>query len=196
VNLETGPFQERLEPIPEAVPSDAEALDRIYEHHAPLVRQFLRSKGCDLPVEDLVQETFLRVWAKRSRYRGDAGLGTYLIVAIAEKVVLEHLWALSRSARDPRARPFHPVDQPAPIPGLSSPASPVESRVCLNESRDHLGKAIAALPLIYRQAVQLGFLTGLSKLEAAEQAGCKPPAFRMRLSRALTLLRQRLSDGV
>lgn len=70
--------------------SDAQVLEIVREHER-LVRSFLRSAGCPPDrVEDLAQETFLRLFTRPYEDRGVAGLRGYLC-SIAKSLFLNSL---------------------------------------------------------------------------------------------------------
>ena len=74
---------------------------------------------------------------------------------------------------------------PDPVEALAVWETPVD--------RAELGAVIESLPRIYRSAITLRYLAGLTYREAASTAGISEKGFETRLLRARVMLRQALS---
>jgi len=164
-----------------------EALRDLYFMLRPFAVAYVRSRTSrtDL-VEDIVQESFLRLREISSRYREGAD-GFSFFYGVLKNVTREHL-------RNSRVAPRTWLAD-TPASGEDPPSGEGQSQ----EDDGHsafsakLASALANLPPKLAQAVQLRVLEGLSSEDAARRAGCSSVALRKRLSRALRRLRSRLS---
>ena len=136
--------------------------------------------------EDLLEETWLRLVKHAGRLRPDTRLGPWLFT------VARHVHASycrSRLLEDAHAAGLMglwPHGRPGPSPFEVVEASETESR---------LARALASLPLAYREALLLVGVEGLRHSEAAEICGVTAAAMRQRVSRARALLARRLTDA-
>lgn len=166
---------------------DDQALTTLMHRWELGVKAFLLRLGVPAAdVEDVAQETFVRLYQKRDRYRVGATFKPWLLT-IAGNLGRNRLrWRWRRredsiEAMD-EAQPggFDPVDTSA------RPASDLAEKA--NLARD-VRKAVNALPDNLRQAVLCVELEDLSYVEAGQVMGCSPKAVETRLYRARELLR-------
>ena len=84
--------------------SDAAAFDALYERHASAVRwrlvQVVRDEAA---ADDLLQETFLRLWTRAEQWQGTGSVAGWLM-RIATNLALNHL--RSKRRRPARPRPL------------------------------------------------------------------------------------------
>ena len=84
----------------------AEDFAKIYTAYGPKLQQYLylllyRERSDRIAkAEDLLQETFKRAWERRSDYRGEASVATW-IFSIARSKILQYRRFLSFQKRDP-----------------------------------------------------------------------------------------------
>jgi len=162
--------------------SDRVAFTELYLLFYRLVSVFLVSKAPGLPeedVHDLSQETFVRAWAYRRRFRARSSAKTYLL-GIAKNVLRERRrvqWPLSLPER---------VERASVEVGLLSEPEAVAYRQELWEA---FSEAMKALSLKEQRAVELFCLGELSSEEAARIEGCSRDAFRVRVHSARRKLR-------
>jgi RNA polymerase sigma-70 factor (ECF subfamily) len=177
---------EALAGCPE-VPACAEILLRRYERKIRACARQM-SLGRD-DVDDLAQETFVRVLEALPRFEGRSRFDTWL-TRIARNTCVDQF----RHGMTQRAHRFEPGDmerfwseQPS---GARSPFAQVldDSLAC------HLHQAIAELPADQREVAQLALVDGLTQAEIAERLGVTVEAVKGRLKRARARLRRRLSD--
>lgn len=155
---------------------DKRAFERLYREHVGNVHGLcLRMWGGDVRrAEEATQRTFIKAWKGLGRFRGDAAFGTWLH-RIAVRVVLDQDKASwFRRARDPI-----PLDQAAssPVPG----------------QRLDLERAIATLPAKARRVLVLHDIEGWRHSDIAETLGVSVGTSKSQLSRARSLLRERLT---
>ena len=141
---------------------------------------------------DLAQETFVRVWQQRQRFRPDAEFRPWLF-AIAVNLARNRLrwW---------RRRPEVALEewsQQHLSPGATT-ASPISGATNLErvERANAVREAIAALPLDLREALVLFEYEEMSQLEIAAAVGATPKAVETRIHRAREKLRASLKRWV
>ena len=125
--------------------------------------------------EDLTVETFWRIYRARGRFDPGASFGAWAR-RIATNLAIDHL---RRSRREVAL----PDDLPQP-----EHADPVERR----EQRRQIAVAFQRLPLTLRVAATLALVEDQSPKEIAEVLGASEGAIRVRVSRAVRLLREHL----
>lgn len=70
---------------------DAAAFDELYERHASAVRRRLVQVARDeAAADDLLQETFLRLWTRAEQWQGTGSVAGWLM-RIATNLALNHL---------------------------------------------------------------------------------------------------------
>ncbi|HKA36777.1 MAG TPA: sigma-70 family RNA polymerase sigma factor [Thermoanaerobaculia bacterium] len=151
-------------------------LAALYERHAKDVYRFaLFLTGDRADADDIVSETFLKVWTARDDLRLETVRG-YLF-AIARNI---HLHARRRAWR------FRPL--PEELPDVAAgPAETAEGKIAL----DALRTGLRELPEPDRAAVLMRACGGISYREIAAALGVSETAARVRVHRA----RARLARG-
>jgi RNA polymerase sigma-70 factor, ECF subfamily len=193
VNLLTSNPMDTPDPNPADPDSDAAlmALARVDDRHAfaVLVRRhqkmllnfFIRS-GVQYDAEDLVQQTFLRLYRYRDRYLPRAKFTTFLFL-MARQVWIDELRRRSRTGRlaDALAREPEPPN---------AAGGPPPERGGLD-----IADAVAALPEAMRQVVELGVYQDLPYTEVAHILGVPEGTVKSRMFNAIRMLRERLEVG-
>lgn len=153
---------------------DHRAFDMLYERYRAAVFSFLARLAGDAQTgEDLLQETFLRVYRFRARYRGSGQFRAWLFT-IARNVVVEHF----------RRRPAAWEDPPA----WAEAPERTEHRAEASELLFRLERALAALPPAQREIVLLSRVARMDTSEIAGVVNSSPGAVRVALHRALRRL--------
>ena len=160
---------------------DARAYHELCSRHAARIRAFvlrLLQNGAD--ADDVVQETFLRLWLHALEYEPRARVVTWLCQ-------IAHNLAVDRLRTRQRLRPL-PDDEAMPI-------SARQPRL-LDEKRraEALERAIAALPERQAAAIELVHRQGLTGAEASEVMGVGAEALESLLSRARRALKAELAS--
>ena len=168
---------------------DRDALGELYSRHrAAVARYMARRVVCSGDVEDLVQETFIRVPEMAGDYNPDRDsypvgawlcgrVGRWTLIDYSRKERRSHLSALD-AARDVAYR------------ALTETAHERESRPL----SPRVVTALARLTPAQRRATQLRYLDGLSSAQAAEVAGTSPGAVAQNSLDARKRLRVELAD--
>jgi RNA polymerase sigma-70 factor (ECF subfamily) len=165
---------------------DAAAFDAVLEaFNTPLFNFLARLSRRRDVAEDLLEETWLRLVARAPALREDTCLAPWLFTVARN---LYASYCRSRLVEDSHVASLiglWPCGTPQPSPFESTAAT---------ESERRIETALAALPVLYREALLLVGIQGLSITEACEVCGISPEAMRQRVSRARVLLARRLDD--
>lgn len=169
---------------------DVSAFDALYARWAaPLLRYLERMLRDAAAAEELVQETFLRVYRARERYAPEARFSTWLY-RIATNLALNEL-------RRPRRRePHTSLDAEPDVSGpeLPSAASPPDEVAHARRVGADLLEGLEALPERQRAALWLSAVEGLSYAEIAATLEVSESAVKALVHRARTTLVDRLGD--
>lgn len=159
------------------------AFQALYDrHHRAVFNFLLRSLGDRRTAEDLLQETFLRVFAHRGGYRPTAAFRTWLFT-IARNLVTDQF-------RHRRASPD--VTGSDALEPLADPRATPLQHAEAQELGERLQAAVLRLPPSQREVLLLNRFAGLSYDEIAQVTGASPAAVRVTLHRALSRLRELL----
>ena len=154
---------------------DPSALRELYARHAPWLQLRLRRRCADGDaVDNALQDTFVAVWRKPSRYAGSGEVAAWL-------------WGIAiRRLIDTLRR------QPRPLALLKSEeAEPsAEEQVLLGIEHGDLGGALNRLSPELRAVVQATVLDGLTTAESAALLGIPPGTVKTRMMRARAQLRE------
>jgi RNA polymerase sigma-70 factor (ECF subfamily) len=160
---------------------DNDALAVLFDRHkARLFGYLCHLVGDRALAEDLLGETFLRIYRARGKYRSGSGFAPWAF-AIARNLALGELrrrsaWSrvYQRLCRETSERelPWEPADEP----------------------REQVRAALQALPEEQRSAVILKEYLDWSYREIGQALGCSEEAARARTYRARVALREALRD--
>ena len=163
---------------------DESAFDQLFARWAgPLLRHLERIVRDAATAEELVQETFLRLYRARERYEPNARFSTWLYT-IARRLALN---ALDRAAAQ-REQPLDPAD----LPDAACPAPGPPEQLARRRRQARLQAALRTLPADDRSVLALAYVQALSLADIARIEDCSAAAVRTRLWRA----RQRLRDAL
>ena len=165
---------------------DATAFEEIFAQYQGMVYNLaLRYVGDATRAEDLAQEALLKISSNLHSFRGRSSLKTW-IYQVATNCYRSKLRRKRPQIRslDQEDRLVEAVDQ-----GLSP-----ESRTYGSELGRELSSALAQLPLVFREAVVLRDVEGLSYEEIAGISGCRLGTVRSRIARGRDQLRKILQQ--
>ncbi len=159
---------------------------------APLLRFTYRYVQNEAVARDLVQETFVRVYLHRERFRPGTSFSTWAFTIAANLCRNQRRW----QGRHPTVS----LDEPIAIDNaavtrqdqLVSPSGSPDTDLQHIERVEALKAAIAALPHELRTALLLYEYEELSYREIAEVVGCSEKGVESRLVRARVKLRKML----
>jgi len=167
---------------------DVAALRVLYDEHAPRAMAIaLRILGGLEEAEDVVQETFLELWRRAAQFDDGRGSAIAWIVTIARSRAIDRLRASSAAGRvlgEVAAEDLMRTARP-------SAADRVEER------RDgvRVATALAALPALQRETIELAYFQGLSQSEIAVKTGSPLGTVKMRVKLAINKLAGLLKEG-
>jgi len=165
---------------------DLAAFDAIYDAYNPRLFSFLLRMTKNRAIaEDLLEETWLRLVSAGEALDAGSRLGPWLFT-VARNLFLSYCRSRAREQVYTRALISLWPDE--------SSLSPYDA-ASQNEFEDRLEAALAEVPPVFREVLLLVGFEGLRPAEAAAVCGITPEALRQRLSRARTLLSQRLKDS-
>lgn len=164
---------------------DAALFDRLFREHGALVRglvrRYLRS---DADADDLCQQVFARAFERRSTYRGEAPVRTWLC-RIAVNLAMNHR---TRSARVDIASDVA-LEEVASFTNALETAKLVAAELWRKAER-HL----AALPPKQRLVVELRLFHDLSFKEIGALADCSEASARVNFANGVGTLRSVLRE--
>jgi RNA polymerase sigma-70 factor, ECF subfamily len=145
------------------VKGDQQAFSHLYDHSSTLLFTLaVRILGNREEAAELLQDVYLEVWRKVSRY--DVGRGTPIawLVTLTKSRAIDRLRA--RASRGYRST--NPLEAGTAAQIADSGPSPLETQAD-QELRIAVGTAVAGLPQAQQQAIELAYYEGLSHSEIA-----------------------------
>ena len=162
---------------------DSSALDALLaKYWSPLTMFIARMTGSAEAAEDAVQETFCRLWERRSSWRVDGSVSGLLFRLARNIAISEH-------------RHLQAEERAASVAGEGMPTHHAAPELPDAELRALLERAIAALPPRRREVFLLRVVHELSYKEIAAVMGTSPQTVANQLSHALASLRTRLAGN-
>lgn len=162
---------------------DREALRTLIRHLYPGVLAFVsRMLRHEEDARDVAQDVFLRMTAHLGDYRGEYKFSTWLFRI-----------AINRAHDVLRGRGRKPAgldDLPEAGGGLTGP----DGLISNGEDRDRVLDAVRDLPETVRGSLLLAYQVGLSHSEIGDLLGISTNAAKLRVHKALRLLRARLKE--
>lgn len=160
---------------------DPAALATLYHRHGPALLDFLtRYLRNPVEAEDVLHETFLRLFKGRGGYRAQGRFRAWLF-AVASRIAIDRL---RRGQRHRALAAAHSWPGQAPEDPLQALAG-AEIQGCIDD-------ALATLPESYAAAFHLRVREGFSYREIAEISGAPLGTLRSRVHHALRTARQAL----
>jgi RNA polymerase sigma-70 factor (ECF subfamily) len=130
--------------------------------------------------DDVVQEVFVRLWTRAEQFDGDRGsLRAFLLAQTHGRsldLVRSETARRRREERDARA--------------VRAPQLDVEQEVVRNSVADEVHAALARLPELEREPVELAYLGGLPYREVAIRLGIPEGTAKSRIRSGLSHLRE------
>jgi len=149
---------------------------RAYEKK--LLNFFIRQGVSSFEGEDLVQETYLRLWKYRETYRPTAKLSTFLFI-LARQVRID---ALRRETRRANREEGWGAEQPTVVEPTGLGA------------REDVRWALAQLSDAHRDVIELGVFQDLPYAEIGEILGIPVGTVKSRMSNALKKLKEVMDE--
>lgn len=154
------------------------------------VKSFLLRLGVpSADIEDVAQESFVRLYQKRANYRPGASFKPWLLTIAANLGRNRLRWRIRR--REHSIEELHATTPGGFEPTDSSARAASDLAESANLVRE-VRAAVNALPEKLRQAILCVEIEDLSYQEAAQVMRCSPKAVETRLYRARQLLRSKI----
>jgi RNA polymerase sigma-70 factor, ECF subfamily len=173
------------------------ALDELYQRYASAVYGLARRVvGDNGTAEDVLQETFWRVWRGAAHYQpGRVRFATWLLRIAHNTAVSE---CRSAARRPQRATPTSgddgaSSDGMAALMRMADSAPDVPDQVWLAEQRRAIIDGLGGLPAEQREAVELAYYGGMTHAQIAARQGAPLSTVKTRLALGLRKLADHLT---
>jgi RNA polymerase sigma-70 factor (ECF subfamily) len=178
--------------LPAVARGDERATTELWERYAGRVRAMgLRLSGFDARfADDLVQETFAKLWRGAGRFDATRGTESAFVFTVARRAAVDQWRRGRRAARD------QPLDHLPEATGAvtSGPDAP-EDHVDAVVTGWAVTEALGALPPAQREVIELAYYRQLSQSEIAARLGIPLGTVKTRTYAALKALRRALADA-
>ncbi len=171
------------------VKGDHQAFSQLYDQSSTLIYTMaLRILGNSDEAAELLQDVYLEVWRKVSRY--DVGRGTPVawLVTLTRSRAIDRLRA--RAARAPQ-KSTDSLDSASAAQVQDQGPSPFDAQAD-QEIRTLVGGAMASLPQAQQQALELAYYEGLSHAEIAARLNQPLGTVKTRIKLGMSKLRESL----
>lgn len=170
--------------------SDSGALERLYDRHARVVyATALRMLGNTELAEDIVQETFWRVWRRSASFATGRGQVAGWIFGIAHNLCIDEL-------RRQRSRPSYVYGEQEQQALLEQPDTQGDVAITAmeRERRKTIRQALEQIPAEQREVLELAYFGGLSQSEIAQRLNSPIGTIKTRTRLALQKMRDALQS--
>lgn len=166
---------------------DRDAYGRLFDRHAPMLLGILmRIVGSREDGEEVLQESFLQVWYQADRYDPRRASPAGWMVMMARSRAIDRI--RSETSRSQRTQHFaFDVTPSFPTPGTG--------RLEADERRARILRALAELPPLQRECLELAFYEGLSHSQIAATVGAPLGTVKSRIVSAMHKLRDLLGSS-
>jgi RNA polymerase sigma-70 factor, ECF subfamily len=167
---------------------DPQALAELYDRYGRLAYSLIvRVVRDGALAEDLVQETFLRVWNRAQGFDAQRGaLGPWLL-AVARNRAIDYL--RSASGRERNALELEEVDHPSLYTNM-------ERDILASDKTRMIRAALEKLTPNQREVIELAYFEGLTQTEMAERMGQPLGTVKTWVRTALKNLREEFGEAV
>jgi RNA polymerase sigma-70 factor (ECF subfamily) len=166
---------------------DPDALAELYDRYGRMVYGLIVRVVQDSGIaEDLVQETFLRVWNRASAIDSDRGSTGPWLLAVARNRAID--WLRAHGRRSQATVEFNEAEHPALFRGLPE-------RMTGPEVAKDVKAALARLSSGQRQAIEMAYFEGMSQVEIAERMGQPLGTVKTWMRRALQQMRAEMGGS-
>jgi RNA polymerase sigma-70 factor, ECF subfamily len=162
------------------------ALEVLYDRYASIVLGIsLKVTGDRALAEDVLQETFWRVWQSAGTYQSQLGSFTGWLFRIARNLAID-----TYRRRNVRPQAISGVEGSDPIlDEMPDPDTDVPEQAQSILKNRQIRKALASLPGVQRQVIEMAYFYGMTRQEIAEATGEALGTIHTRARLALQKLR-------
>jgi len=163
---------------------DPEALAELYDRYGKMVYGLILRVVSDTgTAEDLVQETFLRIWNRAQGFDSDRGAVGPWLMAVARNRAIDYLRSQGRRIQSSVA--FDETEHPSLFAN-------VQTEMLQFDVIKRIKTALERLDGKQRKAIELAYFEGMSQTEIAEHMGQPLGTVKTWMRRALQQLREEL----
>lgn len=167
---------------------DAAAANRLYGRFASRIYGLgIVMLGSDAAAQDLVQDTFVKLWRNADRYDATRGKLETWILLVARSLAIDGLRRRVLEVRSLEATGRPREDDPSAGP---------EELAETGDMVDRARRAMARLSGEQRAALELAYFGGKTSVEVAELEGIPVGTAKTRIRTALLRLREAMSEEV
>ena len=182
-----------LELLQRIAARDDTALAALYDRHCraaySLILRILRSAA---DADDVLQETFVRVWTRADTYDLRLGSPAAWLIRIARNRAIDRVRA-RRVRADISVAPAVREDGSVVVPEPETWKTP-EHELHDTRTTGAVGAALAHLPAVQRQLIEAAFFDGYTHHELAARFGVPLGTVKTRIRSGLAALRGRLEQ--
>ncbi len=177
------------------VRGDARSLEQVYELHSRGVYSLaLRLLGDGPGAEEIVQETFLKLWRQPSSYQPSRGRLLPWLLGVAHHHAIDllrrrQLEQRHRAPTPPQTNSDALIDLLDNFGPAASDADP-QVRAGAFEDRAAIDRALGELPVEQRLPIELAYYRGLTQVEIAARLGMPLGTVKTRMRLGLQQLRR------
>lgn len=168
---------------------DNQALSELYDRYSRIVYGLaIKMLGSAELAEDVVQETFWRVWRRSGSFHSARGHVASWIFGIAHNLTIDEL----RRQRS-RPTPVYDTEERPVLRDLEDSSSNAFDLALEDERRRLIASALQQIPPEQREVLELVYFRGLSQTEIAEHLQNPVGTVKTRVRLGLTKLRDILT---
>lgn len=175
---------------------DKDAFNILYQRYEVRLRALITSFPCSYDeAQDIIQETFLRLWLARGSYQGNGTFAAYLFT------IARNCWLEKLRKRRNKPQEISSDDEDDVVERLIDAAALVEAQDMIPEEslmleyrKWRIRRAVQSIPEPHRTAFVLVHLQGAKYMEAAEKLDIPIGTVKSRINTALGILRERLKE--
>ena len=160
---------------------DAEAFAMLYDRHSrPAYSLAYRMMGEKQAAEDIVQDSFLKLWREATSYRAQrASVRTWLLSIVHNRSIDQLRSSASRRRMHEKVEMSAPTSQP----------SEAFSEAWRNSQREQVREALKTLPEDQLKTLELAYFSGYTHVEIAELLGVPLGTVKGRMRAGLKKMR-------
>ena len=167
---------------------DAGAADALYRRFAGRIYGLgLVMLGSDAAAQDLVQDTFVKLWRNAERYDRSRGKLETWVLLMARSLAID---AIRRRVLE--VRTLEHVDRPVEADQTPGPDDHAVTRDLTERAR----RAMSSLPPEQRAALELAYLGGKTSTEISDLEGIPVGTAKTRIRAALLRLRESMAPEI
>jgi RNA polymerase sigma-70 factor, ECF subfamily len=170
---------------------DSSALELLYDRYASIVLGIaFKVIGDQVLAEDVLQETFWRIWQSAATYQSERGTFSGWLFRIARNLAIDMY--RRRNVR-PQAM-MAAEDVKAVMEQIPDPNTDVAEQTQALLSHRQVHKAMKVLPQVQRQVIEMAYFYGMTRQEIAEVTGEALGTIHTRARLGLQKLREELEN--